>query len=75
MNSPMRHSFVVDEVICKFHIYKVTYEPVIGEVLGTVRETENANDPLAIKFLHGERRTVTCTMKNLVIMFCFSKKW
>jgi len=36
-------------------------EPDICEVLGTVRETGNAHNPLAVavvKSLHGERKTV-----------------
>ena len=44
-----------------FHIYKAIWDPVYGEELGTVRETGNAHDLLAVavvKSLHGERRTV-----------------
>jgi len=56
-----RHSFVVNDVIRGFHIYKVIWDPVFGEELGTVREVGNPHDTLAVavvKSLHGERTTV-----------------
>ena len=43
---------------CPYIQYKAIWEQVYGEELGTERETENANDLLAIavvKSLHGER--------------------
>ena len=56
-----RHSFVVNDVIRGFHIYKAIWDPVIGEELGTVREIGNPHNTLAVavvKSLHGERMTV-----------------
>ena len=52
-----RHSFVVNNVIRGFHIYKAIWGPVIGEELGTVREVGNSHDTLAVavvKSLYGE---------------------